>query len=73
MFFPAYARVAGDKLRLTRAYVKSLSFVLIIMTPLAFGMLVLASDLVRVLFGEKWLPMVPVMQIYAAVLLPACV
>ena len=69
VFFPAYARVAGDKVRLTRAYVKSLSFVLIIMTPLAFGMLVLASDLVRVLFGEKWLPMVPVMQIYAAVLL----
>lgn len=69
VFFPAYARLRNDLERLTRAYLKSLGFVLIVMTPLGLGMLILAPDLVRILFGEKWLPMVPVMQIYAVVIL----
>ncbi len=68
VFFPMYAKISSDKARLSRAYVKSLSFILIIMTPLAFGTFVLVGDLVRILFGEKWLPMVPVMQIYAIVI-----
>ena len=69
VFFPAYSKIRDNKARLTRAYIKSLGFILICMTPLAFGFLVLASDIVRILFGEKWLPMVPVMKIYAVVIL----
>lgn len=69
VFFPAYAKIRDNKVRLTRAYLKSLSFILIFMTPLAFGTIALAEDLVRVMFGAKWLPMVPAMQIFAAVIL----
>ena len=69
VFFPVYAKIRGDMVRLSAAYLKSLSLILIIMAPLAFGNIVLAEDLVRILFGAKWLPMVPVMQIYAAIIL----
>lgn len=69
VFFPAFAKIRDDKLRLIGAYIKSVNFLLIVMAPLAFGTMTLATDFVRILFGDKWLPMVPVMQVYAFVIL----
>lgn len=69
VFFPSYARIRDDKRRLTRAYLKSLHFVVLLMTPVALGMAVVAPELVDVLLGQKWLPMIPILQIYSVMVL----
>ncbi|MEZ4677498.1 MAG: lipopolysaccharide biosynthesis protein [Caldilineaceae bacterium] len=69
VFFPSYARIQEDKERLARVYMKSIRVVLMIVTPLALGMLVTAPVLVPVLAGEKWLPMVACLQVYSILVL----
>jgi O-antigen/teichoic acid export membrane protein len=65
--FPAFAAVAEDKVSLARMLRKSLISAMFINVPLMLGLIVLAEPLVLVLFGEKWLPSVPVMQVLAIV------
>jgi len=69
VFFPSYSKMQNDKPRLARVYLKSLNFVFFLMIPIALGMLVVAPQLVSVLMGPKWLPAIPVLQIYAALIL----
>ena len=69
VFFPSYAKIKNDTRRLTRAYMKSLRFVLMLMFPMALGMLVVAPELVPIVFGEKWIPMILTLQIYSVLVL----
>lgn len=69
VFFPSYARIRDDQERLERIYMKSIQVVLMIVTPLALGMLVTAPALVSVLAGEKWMAMVPCLQVYSILVL----
>jgi O-antigen/teichoic acid export membrane protein len=65
VLFPSYATVQNDKKLITRFYLKSLGVVSLIMTPLSMGLFVIAEEFVPVFLGDKWLPMVPVLQIFA--------
>ena len=65
VFFPSFAKIQDDKERLTRAYLKSLGMVALIMTPVSIGVLVIAPEMVPILLGDKWLPMVLSLQIFA--------
>jgi O-antigen/teichoic acid export membrane protein len=69
VFFPSYTRILDDRARLTRIYIKSLRFVLLLMTPMALGLFVVAPELVRVVLGAKWTPMITTLQIYALLVL----
>lgn len=62
---PSYAKLQDEPKRLERAYLKSTSLVMLTMVPVSLGLLVLANIIVPVLFGAKWLPMVPVWQIFS--------
>jgi len=61
--FPAYAKVQDDIPRLASAYKKVLSFTGIIAMPLAAGLFILAPEFVRIVYGEKWFPMVPALRV----------
>lgn len=63
--FPVFSGISDDKARLARGIRKALISVMFINVPLMLGILVLAEDLVMVLFGMKWLPSVPVLQVLA--------
>lgn len=65
VLFPSYATIQDEKQRLSRIYLKSLGVVALIMTPLSMGVLVIASELVPLLLGVKWLPMAATLQIFA--------
>jgi PST family polysaccharide transporter len=65
VLFPSYTKIQDDKKRLARAYLKSLAIVTLIMTPLSLGIFVIAQEFTIVLLGEKWIPMVPVLRIFA--------
>jgi len=64
VFLPTYAAIQDDRDRLARVYVKAMNVVVLITVPLALGVVVLAQELVEVLLGAKWLPMVPVVQVF---------
>ncbi|BAV65293.1 lipopolysaccharide biosynthesis protein [Sphingobium cloacae] len=64
--FPAYARMQADKALLARSFCKAVRLILLIACPLYLGMAVVASPLVELLFGRKWLEMAPLVSILAA-------
>lgn len=61
--FPAYAKIASDTNAIAKAYLKSLAVILGIASPLACGIAVTADLLVPIMFGEKWLAAIPIIQI----------
>ena len=63
--FPAYAKIQTHGQRLQKAYFRILRLTLAINVPLAIGIVFLAPEFTLIFLGEKWLPMVIVMQLLA--------
>ncbi|MBP7694589.1 MAG: oligosaccharide flippase family protein [Anaerolineales bacterium] len=63
---PTYAKLQDDPARLSRAVGLVLWLVLTLTTPLALYILLTAPDLVSVLYTDKWLAAVPILQVLAA-------
>lgn len=61
--FPALSRMRGDDVAVQRMYLQLHRYLLAIALPLLFGLAAVAQDAVGVVLSEKWLPMVPVLQI----------
>lgn len=61
--FPAYSKLQADIPKLKEAYLKILQLTAFLSFPVAGLIFVLAPDFTRIFLGEKWLPMVPAMQI----------
>lgn len=62
---PAMSRMQSDPERLRAAFLKSLGHVAFLAVPLAAGLIVISDLLVPVVYGEKWLGMVPLVQVLA--------
>ena len=63
--FPAYSKLQDNLPKLREAYLKVLQLTAFISIPLAGGIFILASDFTRIFLGDKWMPMVPAMQVLA--------
>ena len=61
--FPMYSKLQDDIPKLREAYLKVLQLTAFLSFPLAGLIFVLAPDFTRIFLGEKWLPMVPAMQV----------
>jgi O-antigen/teichoic acid export membrane protein len=61
--FPAYAKLQDNPHGLREAYLRVLKLTALLSIPVAAGIFVLAPDLTRILLGDKWMPIVPVMQV----------
>ena len=69
VLFPAFARLT-DPRELRRGYLQALTYVSLVTVPVAGGLAVAATPVVRVLFGPKWMAAAPLLQwlaIYAGV------
>ena len=62
---PTFSRLQEDPERFRRAFYSATQLTITLATPTFLGMAMLAPELVRVLFGEQWLPAVPLMQVLA--------
>lgn len=62
---PTFSRLQEDDVRLQRAFYTVTQFTSLIAFPSFLGVAVLAPELVPVLFGSKWQPSIPVMQVLA--------
>ncbi len=73
VLFPAYATLQDDKFELKRVYLKILKFISMFTVPFCVALMVLAKELVLTLYGEKWLIIVPIAQVAAAIQLFASI
>lgn len=60
---PAYSKLQDDIGKLRIALKKTLKFTSFISIPLASGVFILAPEFTRIFLGNKWMPMVPTMQV----------
>ncbi len=63
VFFPLFARLKDSREKLEDAFIKTTRMVLVAILPVSVGLYVLAYPLVEVLYGARWLPMVPMLHI----------
>ena len=67
VLFPSYSKIQNDRERLSNAYLKSLRVMSFFTVPVALGMFIVAEEMVPVLLGDKWLPLVAPFQILSFV------
>jgi len=61
--FPAYSKLQDNIPKLREAYLKVLQATAFLSFPIAGLIFVLAPDFTKIFLGEKWMPMVPAMQV----------
>ena len=61
--FPAYSKLQDNIPKLREAYLKVLQVTSFLSFPIAGLIFVLAPDFTEIFLGEKWMPIVPAMQI----------
>ena len=65
--FPVFSRIQEQPEKVERAYHKAMGLTSFIAFPAFVGVMVIAPELVPLLFGNKWLSAVPVMQVLSLV------
>jgi PST family polysaccharide transporter len=65
VLFPAYSLMQNDLARFRAAALRSTRLLAVIIVPMGIGIAATAPSLVRVLYGEQWLPMVPILEVIA--------
>ncbi|MFC1872240.1 lipopolysaccharide biosynthesis protein [Chloroflexota bacterium] len=63
--FPAYSKLQDNLPSLREAYLKILHLTTFISIPVAAGIFVVAPEFTQIFLSEKWMPMVPALQMLA--------
>ena len=63
--FPAFSSIQDKPDEMRRGFLGSVRLVELIVTPIALGLIVAADPLVRVVFGEEWLDIIPILRVLA--------
>ncbi len=63
--FPVFARAQNETDKLKKGYLLSSKYIMAIVMPLSIGIALMAQEIVPVIFGEKWIPAIPLVQIMA--------
>jgi O-antigen/teichoic acid export membrane protein len=61
--FPIYAKISGDKVRLKKAFYKTIAATVLFSLPIIILFILFPREIVFVILGEKWLGVVGVFQI----------
>lgn len=64
---PTFSRLQSEREKIRKAFYKVTFFASLISIPSFMGLGVLAPEVILVLFGQQWLPSIPVMQILASI------
>jgi len=63
--FPIYSKIADDKARLRRAFLRTVSVNVVFAVPFVFIFLAFPSQIILILLGSEWVAAVSVLQILA--------
>lgn len=66
--FPAYSRIKDDRAAVRWGFLKTVRILMLVAAPFYCGLAVTAAPMVETLFGEKWLGMVPYIQLLSLAL-----
>lgn len=61
--FPLFAATINDQKRLRRGVMIAIRGVMFLNVPIMLGMIVTCDKLVPIIFGQQWLPSVPILQV----------
>ena len=65
--FPTFSRIQNEPERMRRAFYNVTQYTSLFAFPVFIGLAVLAPEIVPTVFGEKWLPSIPVMQVLSLI------
>ena len=65
--FPAFSIIQNDNDRLRKGYCKVINYISMLSFPMLTGMLVVAPEFVRLVYGAKWEPSIVILQIFCMV------
>lgn len=65
--FPAFSNIRDDRTRLATAYQRAQALITAVALPAGFGTALIADPLIRLTMGDKWEPVIFVVQVLAAV------
>ena len=65
--FPTFSRIQNEPERMRRAFYNVTQYTSLFAFPIFIGLAVLAPEIVPAVFGEKWLPSIPVMQVLSLI------
>ena len=63
--FPAFSSMQGRPDEMRRGFLTSVRLIELIIVPICFGLLITADPVVRVLFGDQWLEVIPLLRVLA--------
>jgi O-antigen/teichoic acid export membrane protein len=64
VMFPALSAIQDDRERVKRIYLKANRLIALVTVPTMAGLLVVAEPLILLLYGPKWEPMIPILQVF---------
>jgi len=64
VLFPVFSRMQEDNDKLQKGYTKTTRLVSIITFPAVAGLFMVSPEFVKVAFGDKWAPIVPLLSIF---------
>jgi len=67
IIFPGFASIRDDRARLAAAYQRAQAFVTAVALPAGVGTALIADPLIRLTMGDKWEPVIFVVQVLASV------
>ncbi|MDP4195855.1 MAG: MOP flippase family protein [Bacteroidota bacterium] len=67
VMFPALSTIQNDKQKVKQVYINVVQVLSFVTFPLMIGLIVLAEPFVLVFFGQKWIEVVPIIQILSFV------
>lgn len=65
--FSAFSRIQDDNSRMRRAYCKAINYISMVSFPILAGMLVVAPEFIRLVYGAKWESSILVLQLFCLV------
>lgn len=65
IMYPAYSKIQENPDDVKQVALKTLRYVSIIVLPFGFGLFIFAPDILRLVFGEKWLPATSILRFLA--------
>ena len=61
--FPAFSMIKEDRKRVEGAFTRVFGYNALICAPVSIGLLLVAPEIISVVLGEKWLPMLPCFRV----------
>jgi O-antigen/teichoic acid export membrane protein len=65
--FPAFSKIQDDNSRMRRGYCKVVNYISMISFPMLTGMIVVAPEFIRLVYGSKWESSIIILQILCLV------